>query len=429
MDDVVIIGGGAAGIAAAVKAVSHGLKATLIEARHHLGGRLFSFKDRYTGLELNNGEHLILAGYEKTLDLLKQIGEVDAVEIQPEIEIPFYLPDRTPVLFKSSTYFPIKGFPGALLSFSLLNFNQRLKLINRLRSLTAKVPKNCSTVGEWLKGAGKEEIDLLWKPLTLAAMNCDIDEADLGILRNALIEGFMKGGGLGFFKKTFREIFHNSAGFYLQSKKVKVITGGRINAVECSSNKIDAVYTANGGKFRGDYYIFTIPPEQLLKIPSFPISGSLNAFLQRLEYSAIVNVYLGFHKQILPDDFGCLPGSYPQWFFRVRYLNADPNLTIYNLVISSADLRLSESGIIVKCLLDLKKTGADFDEKDVVYSRVIAHPRATVKLTPDTEKLRRAIIIDCANLSLAGDWTNTGLPASIEGAVRSGYDAVDVILN
>lgn len=429
MGAVAVIGGGAGGIAAALCAAQNGREVILIEAGRRLGGRLTTGIDRRTGYRFDNGEHLILAGYKDTLKLLKALGAEDAVELQPRLKIPFYHPEKGVCEFKAPAIPLTFSFPAAISKFKLLSFRDRLALMRRLTRLVKGDAPESFSAARWLQGASAEELDYFWQPFIVSVMNCLPAEADIGLVRTALTEGFISGGGLGFFTEPLSEIFHRRARAKLQEAGVEVRLNHPVTEVSFSGSRARSLKGRFKGEIAADGFIIAVPPRALSRMT---LNGRQPSDIGIIEadfrYSTICSVFIVFEERIFPGDFGCLTGTLPQWFFRLKGGRKPAEGEAYNLVISAADkFLLQEENILDRCLSDLRKLGADLDHNQTLCQRVMVNRRATVILNPETAKRRPGIKTGWDNVFLAGDWVDTGLPATIESAVRSGFRAGEMV--
>ena len=422
MKRVVVVGGGAAGIAAAMKAAQKGHKVTLLEAKSKLGGRLGSYSDQRSGFSFDLGVHLITAGYSNTLKLLEMINASEAVEIQEGIRIPFYHPQQGKIVYKAHRIVPPFYFFNGILNFKLLSLSERLRLLKRLIILAKKEHIPAVTAGEWLKDAGKAEYEYFWKPLIVSAMNCLPEEADLNTLRTVLTKGFMQRGGLGFFKRLESEVFDTKVKTALERAGVEIRLKFPVNEVLREGVRIVSVVGKTGEEVKGEAFILALPPDSLIRI--LPDSAELKQQIRKFRYSTIINTHLVFAQPVFDEDFGCLLESLPQWFFRIRHDGDSAEGFSYSLVISAADrLALADCDILAKCLEDLGKCGGYIKGNKLLYSKIVKMRRATIIVNPDTAGNRPKANTEFENLYLAGDWINTVLPATIESAVLSGFKA------
>lgn len=424
MPSITVIGGGAAGIAASLKAARRGWKVTLCEAKSCLGGKLGSFGDTESGAVFDYGEHLLTGGYRDTLELLRMIGAESSVTFQKKLDIPYYHPARGRFRLKTGNLPRPLNFISAVLNFRLLSFGQRLKLIARLNMLLSSEDDTLS-MEELLKNADSDERDYFWTPFILSTLNCLPEEADAGLLKTVVREGFLVDQGLGFFRENHRKVFHDRALDALQDSGVEVRLKCRIKNVKCEGGRIVSAVSGNENYVTGNY-IFALQPDVLTKILQDSSVDTVKFGLDiPAEYSGICNVHFVTGKQLFPDSFGCLSDSLPQWFFSRKMIVKGRGMYHYNLVISAAEEFISdEDDVWGRCAADLKKLGIDLSEDKILYLKIILDKRATVKFNASFAAGRPGPKTGFENCYIAGDWTNTGLPTTIESAVRSGFAAV-----
>jgi len=424
MPSITVVGGGAAGIAAAMKAGVCGWKVTLCEAQSTLGGRLGSFKDTKSGAVFDYGEHLLTGGYRDTLELLRMIGAENSVSFQKKLDIPYYHPARGRFKLKTGNLPRPLNFISAILNFRLLSLKQRFKLIARIIGLLSSADDTLS-IEELLKNADTEEREYFWTPFILSTLNCLPGEADAGLLKTVIREGFLAGGGMGFFWENPRTVFHDRALEKLRETGVDVKLKCKINAVKCEGDRILSA-GAGDDNLVSDKYIFALQPDVLANLlKNNGIEAGKFGLGSTTEYAGICNVHFVVRNELFPDSFGCLVDSLPQWFFSRKINMYGRQMYHYNLVISAAEELISEEeNIWERCLADLKKLGVDLSEEGVEFSRIIRDKKATVKLDASFPRGRAGPKTGLENCYIAGDWTNTGLPATIESAVRSGFAAV-----
>ena len=428
MKRVIVAGGGAAGISAALSASHKGFDVTLVESLNRLGGRLGSFQDKKSGQKFDYGEHLILGGYTETLKLLKMMNCEDDVSIQPQLNIPFYHPQKDVHRFSLPDISPPFNFLTGIMKNRMLSFKERLKLIGQLRRLTAENFTHRITASEWLRDTPQNLLDSFWKPVIISVMNCLPEEADMQIVKTAFEKGFLQKGGLGFFMKPQSEIFDENARKSLESAGVSVRLGSQITKLIFRDNEVVSLELDGGENIDADYFILALPPKKVHEIIGDEGILSLENIIY--EYTDICNLHLVFEREIFGDDFGCLLKALPQWFFKRRWKAGDSKGIGYSLTISAADkLILPDIDIVETCLTDLRSCGAELDGNRLLYSKVVMSKEATIILTPEASGNRPGPSTNLKNLFIAGDWTDTGLPATIESAVMSGFKAAEMLEN
>jgi len=426
MKSVLVIGGGAAGIAAALKAADSGHKVVLAESLPRLGGRLGSFTDPDTGYTFDYGEHLLLKSYKNTLELLERLNCRKQVSFQRKFDIPFHHPEMGSFRFKTSFLEVPLSLVTALLGHKFLLFKDRMKLVKRLKKLIETPNLLPLTAGEFLADTSTEEMEFFWKPLILATMNCLPDDADIRLVRTIFREGFLQKGGLGFFEIPLSEIFDRRAASMMAETGIDIKLKTTIIKIMVDTDKI-TTFTSQGEEINSDCVIFTVPPDKMMRIiDNDPAKIGLNKIAAKFSYSDICNLHLLFERKIFETRLGCLLGTLPQWFFRNRYITE--NGVGYSLTISASDRFLNyDEDIQAICLNDLSELGADVEGNKVLFSKMVLSKKATIVLDPETNDWRIGTDTRYDNVLFAGDWTDTGLPATIESAVRSGFLAAERI--
>jgi squalene-associated FAD-dependent desaturase len=423
---VIVVGGGAAGLAAAVRLAGRDIPVILLEQRPRAGGRTYSFRDTVSGENIDNGQHLLLAGYRHTLAFLTTIGARALLDVQSRPALVFHHPDRgihrlelpdLPAPFHLIT---------ALLRFGLFGPADRLRLLRAgttLRSPAARFAGR--TVGEWLTSAGQsaETRRSFWDPLTIAVMNELPERAAAVPFLRALQTAFLgsaDGAALAVPAVGLSELLVDPAVGYLAAHGARVQYGADVVRVLLSGGRVAGVQVRDGGTVEGSAVILAVPwhAAGALLEESVPLSGGWNT----IAASPIVSVHLWFPEDFMPEASVGLIGRRVHWVFNRRKIcrEAFPGGHL-SVVISAAGelVDWTNEALIAQAVADIRS----------VYSRcpvqatrgvVIREKRATPSLTPAVEAMRPGSVTAVANLFLAGDWTDTGLPATIEGAVLSG---------
>ena len=427
MKNILVAGGGAAGISAALSAADKGYKVTLVESLNRLGGRLGSFHDKKAGQTFDFGEHLILGGYTHTRELLKRMNSPDSVYIQPRLSIPFYRPGEKVHRFTLLNVPSPFDFLHGVAYNKLFTIKERIQLARQLRRLLSAKDLSGITSSAWLKDSPLKLIELFWNPVIISVMNCTAEEADMNLVLTAFKKGFLQKGGLGFFTQSQSQIFNDNAKNALESSGITILLNAKIVELNHRDGSVSSITITGGDKIEAAGFIFTMPPDYLSKIEGCG-EDTLGFDGNSFEYSDICNVHLVFEREIFTDDFGCLLKVLPQWFFRRRWNYGNSPGIGYSLTISAADKLIPPgSNIIETCLDDLRKCGADFENNRLIYSKTVLSKKATVKISPEFTQNRPSHQTNLKNLFIAGDWTDTGLPATIESAVLSGFEAVDIL--
>jgi squalene-associated FAD-dependent desaturase len=439
-DDILIIGGGFAGLAAGVALAEAGRKVHLLEQKPHLGGRARSFCDPTTGSVVDNGQHLFMGCYHSTIRFLATIGTLDRVQFQPRLAVPFL--DRGGRLTRldcpdwPSPWHLLLGVLGSR-SFS---WKEKLEVLRLGNVLRAAKPDTDATPGEsvaaWLTRRGQSPMLRrdFWDLLCIAAMNEDprIASARLfeRVLRLALFTS-PADSRLGMARVGLGECYTAAAAAYIQAHGGRVETEHNVKQLLVAEGVCRGVELGNGQTLEAAMVVSAVPwlqiasllPGDLLRAEPF-FAGGL-----ALHPAPIISLNLWFDAPLTELEFAGLRGTTIQWLFnKGRILGTKDHY--YSLVLSGAHEQVSRSKeeLLAIALADLGVLLPAARQAKLLHSLVIKERFATFSPRPETEPMRPPARTPVRGFFLAGDWTATGLPATIEGAVQSGYTAAREIL-
>lgn len=429
--DCIVIGGGFAGIAAATELARHGKSVFLLEARPYLGGRARSFADKETGEVIDNGQHLLMGCYTHTLALLQTLGTRELLSAQPRMRVDFVDADGSRHPFDTSRLPGKAGTALGLVLLSGLSVAEKLQAV-RFALLVERnlVQPGTATVEEFLHRyrQSPRAIERFWEPIVLATLNAHPREASAFLLAEVLRRAFFAdarssqllfpAAGLSELLAPFPQWLqaHGGAIYHLTAEAL-LTEGNRVVGI-----------TTETGELYADTIISCVPARALSRLLA---EAPLPIEVPEMQYSPIVSVYLWFDKAFLQERFFALLGTTIQWIFNRRLLCTAPD-TIRSrypghiaLTISAADAIVNESAetIVQKCMAELHRAFPASREATLLSSQVIKEKMATIRATPDINSKRPDATTSLDNLFLAGDWTNTSLPATIEGACQSGVMA------
>jgi zeta-carotene desaturase len=441
LSEVLIIGGGFAGLAAGVALAEAGRSVRLLEQKPHLGGRARSFLDPATGSVVDNGQHIFMGCYHATVRFLSTIGTLNWVRFQKHLTVPFLERNgRLTVLQCPALPSPWHVLLGVLRSGSFA-FKEKLEVLRLGGSLQwAKATDPGSerlSVREWLTRLGQSERlqRNFWDLLCIAALNEDPSVASAAlferVVRLALFTS-PQDSRIGIPRVGLSDVYVNAATAYIRAR------GGRI---ECSRSV--ASLLVSEGRCRG-VRLSTgeeIEAESVLSaVPSFQLAGLLPGEMLRrepffapvvsLRPAPIISINLWFDRAITELDFIGLRGTTVQWLFnRGAILGSGENYV--SLVLSGAHQHVgrSKEELLAIALLELGELFPAAQKAKLRHSLIIKERFATFSPTWEAQQLRPTTRTPVRGLYLAGDWTATGLPATIESAVQSGCTAAGAILD
>ncbi|HSA58302.1 MAG TPA: hydroxysqualene dehydroxylase HpnE [bacterium] len=435
--EVLIIGGGFAGLAAGVELANGGHHVTLIERRGHLGGRAYSFKDPASGAVLDNGQHILMGCYRDTLRFLETIGTRGNVDFQRSLAVDFAAPGIAPSRFRS---LPLPS-PLHLLSgfwlFRRFSLRDKLAVLKMRRGMANGTEGlDGKSVTRWLKDLGQTDalIERFWDPLTLAALNDrpEVSSAALfhAVLKDALFSG-RAGSRIGVPKVGLSELYTEAARDFIERKGGHFLLKSPVAKLHFRGREFSEVELEGGRRVSAEALLVTVPFTALRRIlpESLLYEDRFFAPLSKLTASPIVAVNLWYDRPIIARPFVGLWGTRVHWIFRKK--DAFGGQPYLSLVISGArdELQIPGPALIEAAVAELQSVFPQARDARLLRATVSKEPEATMAPAVGVEKHRLPQKTPYKNLYLAGDWTATGLPATIESAVRSAKKAVELIVD
>jgi len=412
----VVVGGGLAGLSAAFDLVDAGHEVTLLEARPTLGGAVQTLPHREGDPEPppDNGQHVALGCFTEYLRFLTRIGSAGDVR---------RLKLSLSVIAENGSVGAIGPGPLALLRYPHLSLSERVAVARGARRLSKLSPEEHDdvTFGELLRRLGHSQaaIDRFWDVFIRPALNLRSDEASaaLGIftVQTALL-GEREASDLVLPAVPLGVMHGEAAGNALRDSGATVRRGTRV-----ASLAQGAAVLADGERVEGDVFVVAVPPAESARLLGEPEPP--------LDESPIVSVHLLFDRVILGPPLAALLGSPAHWVFdRGRLTGHQPAGGQYLTVVSSGvpDLLALRGRELVDLMAS--EATARLGRAELLWSRVSREPAATFAGRPETAALRPGTQTSRPNISRAGAWTQTGWPATMEGAIRSGREAARVLL-
>jgi hydroxysqualene dehydroxylase len=462
----VVLGGGVAGVTAAVRLVERGgWRVTLVEARAQLGGRVQSLHDQTTDEVIDNGQHLLMGCYTSTLRLAETLGTMPILRRQPALQVWFAdctvlsdeaAPNPNPPLFaldasSLSGILPAQFAMGlGLMRLHGLTIREKYAIMRfAVRLLFNRIETNGKTTREFLHLEHQSErvIERLWEPIILATLNAPVSQASATLFATVLQLAFFAGGDAAqmILAETGLAEMLAPATAWLSARGSSVIHAKATCICLENSRAVGVGILDSSSKHHilaADTVVSALPAAQLLKIlPEHHTTSTTASTFGIVPSSAITSVYLWFDREFMEQDFIALLGTTVQWVFNRRKLCTAKHDVAQrfpchlSLTVSAAtkDLAVASSNeIVALCLRDLLAAFPASRTATLLHSRVIRERHATPLFTPDNEHLRPNTstpleVLGISSLFLAGDWTNTGLPATIESAARSGEMAAEAV--
>jgi squalene-associated FAD-dependent desaturase len=462
---VAVIGGGLAGIAAALDCASAGARVTLVEVRPRLGGAAYSFER--DGLQIDNGQHVFLRCCGAYRALLERLGSSSGVSVQPRLRIPVLSPgSETLVLSRGSLPAPWHLAP-AIARYRKLSLGQRLGAARAALALArldigdGQAPGE-PTLGEWLasRGQGADAVGALWDLIALPTLNLPAAEASLALGAFVFRTGLLSAAGagdIGFHVRTLSQTIGEPAGRALRRAGVEVrlgwraerlvplATGGlevhglgdvaRSGGERAESHGCRPEAPAETGEeivgaqerdvLSADVAIVAMPHARAATMLE-PLIPAVSRGLSRLGSSPIVNLHVVYDRKVCEEPFAAGVKTPVQYLFDRSAAGGAPRDCQYLAVSLSAaerEMRMSVDSLRAYYLPALRGLLPRAREANVESFLVTREHAATFRAAPGVAALRPGPETAVPGLLLAGAWTGTGWPATLEGAVRSGHAA------
>jgi squalene-associated FAD-dependent desaturase len=441
---VVVIGGGLAGITAAISLREAGAAVTLLESRPRLGGAASSYSRG--GMVIDNGQHVFLRCCSSYQELLARLGVTDQVSIQDRFDVTVMTGTGTGSarLRRSSLPSPLH-LAGALLGYPLLSLAERARVGRAALAFRLADPASPALdrqrLGEWLAARGQDERARrrLWDLFIISALNIGGDDASVGlaatVIKTALL-GRRDAADIGMAQVPLGRLHADATADLLARVGAEVRLGARASSIErlpsggfriwLSRGDEDAEGDAPGGapSMLADAVVLAVPPGQAARLAGSAGVAQAPGFDQ-LGYSPIVNVHVIYDRQVMQLPFVAAVDSPVQWVFdktRQSGLRAGQYLAVS---LSAADdfvdmPTAALRQLFLPALEQLFPAAAGAGITDFFVTR---ERRATFRQGPGSGALRPGAATSVPGLVLAGAWTDTGWPDTMEGAVRSGHNA------
>jgi squalene-associated FAD-dependent desaturase len=441
---IAVIGGGFAGFAAAVALQERRHEVVLLERRGVLGGRATSFRDTVTAEDVDNGTHLMLGAYRATLDLLRRVGASDLVAFQDNLRLEWV--DEKGVAALECP--PIRAPLHLLVGLLGLRVPLAVKLQAVRMSLAVRFGRRPDglTLAEYLRrsGQGASARRLLWDPLALAILNEPVERAAAVLFHRVYREAFLRDHqasrlvfprrGWGVLMERITRYFEGRGGVVRRGARAETILveDGRATGVRCAQRVKTREEVAAGRApapqvERADAVISAVPAHALRGLLSEEWQARTPfAALGRFGASPIVSVELWLDRLVVGRPMLGLRESQVEWVFDKGRLYGREGAPQHLAFIVSAAYRSAtktNAELVAAAEGALRRYFPAMAGATVRRALVLREPLATFASSPELEALRPGPDTPIAGLFVAGDWTDTGLPATIEGAVRSGRNA------
>ena len=429
---VAIVGGGLAGLAAGCALAGSGFRVTLFERRPYLGGRASSYQHPGTGEVVDNCQHVLLGCCTNLIQFYEQLSVENKIRWYDRLT--FLEPGgRASVIAQSKLPAPLHNAP-AFMRAACLDLSDKLAIGMAMAALAPAPPRDSrENFLTWLRrhSQTKQSIERFWKPILVSALNEELDRMSVPCAAQVIRESFLKSaaaGRMGVPTVPLTELY-SVAGDYISARGGEIRFRSSVESFVAESDNLKLL--VSGEEMSFDFTIFAVPFDVLSKIlPQSSAAEPLRQSLSRFETSPITGIHLWFDRQITDLDHAVLLDRTIQWMFhKSKLLGRNDGGSYVELVVSSSKtlIEKSRAEIVDLALAELREFFPGAREAKLVKSTVIKEVHATYSPQPGVDVYRPHAETVWPRVFLAGDWTATGWPATMEGAVRSGYMAAESV--
>ncbi len=440
MSRVVIVGGGLAGIAAAMRLARNGLKPILIESRKKLGGRATSFIDPRTNEVLDNCQHVVMGCCTNLLALYSELGVLDRIQWHGATywANPPHAHDRL-----QAGWFPAPThFTESFLKLRMLSVGDKVSIARAMWRLirmgrAGRLAWRGRTFLEFLIETRQTQraCELFWEPIVVSSCNLPCSRVDAPCAMQVMQEGFLShrfASAMGLSTVPLLSLY-DAAQSKIEAAGGSVRLGVSAQSLAFDGRRVTGVVT-DEGLVEGASFVIAVPCDRLDRLCSESMKKADRRLqhLAEIRHSPILGVHLVYASPVLNTPHLVLPGRPTQWLFNK---GTDSNgRQMIHAVISAADdwMEFSESEIARRVHEDVQWACPKAVGLPPHSVRSVKERRATFAAIPGCHDLRPSARADALggidNLVLAGDWCDTGWPATMEGAVRSGFTAAAVCI-
>lgn len=430
-EPVVIAGGGWAGLAAALELTAHAIPVKLYESAPQLGGRARNAP--FGGLTVDNGQHLLIGAYHETLRLLAMIGAVESDVLQRS-RLRLMVVEGEEALVMQAPPLPAPlHLAWAQLTAEGLSATERLKALRMSLRLTLSgfSLREDISVAALLQRHGQDETITrrFWEPLCLATLNTPIERASAQLFLRVLKDSFTRrrhDADLLIPREPLGDIFPQRAADYIQGYGHAVETGRRVEALHIESGRLKGVSVCAAQQPCRDLIIATAPHAAARLLQGHNELAPLQQRIKELGSQPITTLYLQYPPEHrLEEPMVGMSGTVAQWLFDRRVCD-QPGLIAVVVSAEGKHDKWDNGTLTTHLISELRRQFPHWPEP--LQSRVIREKRATFECTVGVESRRPGNTTPVAGLWLAGDYTDTGYPATLEGAVRSGVECAHRIV-
>jgi squalene-associated FAD-dependent desaturase len=433
MDRVAVVGGGLAGLAAAVGLAQHGGRVTVFESRGRAGGRASSFSDSASGQLVDTCQHVSMGCCTNLAHFCSRIGIAHFIRPQPVLY--FLTPDRRLSRFAADPLPVPFHLARSFVRAHHLTYSEKLRIGRALLSLRALPADSDGPFAAWLERQGQTPncIERFWGLVLMSCLNEEVERVGTRYARKVFVDGFLRhrrGFEVQLPTVPLGRLYGDELQRWFAEHDVRLALNKGVGGLRVEGDRITALAMRDGTTVEADWYVLAVPFDRLLDLLPEDWVSRHGCFsnLKRLETSPITSIHVWFDRAVTELPHAVLVGCQGQWVFNRG--EVAPGEYYLQVVVSAARAfrGMSHDEVQQRIIAELRGVFPAAGSAQLLRARVVTEHAATFSAVPGVDRWRPEQATPISNLFLAGDWTSTGWPATMEGAVRSGYLAAEALL-
>jgi squalene-associated FAD-dependent desaturase len=438
---VIVIGGGLAGLSSGVALAEAGFRVKLLEQRPFLGGRASSYS-LPDGEQIDNCQHVTLGCCTNLDDFYRRVGALGKIARYERLVFVDCVGHRAAM--EASALPPPLHLAASMAFYPSMTWAEKRGIAEAMLSITRRGGHNDDgdAVGrsmlDWLRAHGQSEgaISRFWSVVLVSALNEELARTEARYGLDVFWKAFLStrsGYIVGIPRVPLSELYEGCR-TAIEQRGGEVVCRAAVRELTQDDGRITRVSLDGERRHCADFYVLAVPHEAVLKLLPERITEAEPQLRQirKLEVSPITSVHFWFDRDVMGEPFVTLLDRTTQWIFNKSRLGGGPGSGRYLQSVISASYGLVErprQEIINVCLGELQQVLPEAAAARLIKATVVKETAATFSPRPGADRWRPMQRTSLPNLFLAGDWTATGWPATMEGAVRSGYLAAEAILS
>ncbi len=429
---VAIVGAGLAGLAATAALAERGFEVILFESRGRLGGRASSFHDASSGQLVDTCQHVSMGCCTNLAHFCRTVGIADFLRPQPALH--FMTPDGKVSRFSADRLPAPLHLARSFARLHYLSFSDKGRIAWGLACLRGSAPEDDPPFVAWLlaHGQSRRTIERFWGLVLVSALNEVPERVGLRYARKVFVDGFLRhrrGFEVELPAVPLGRLYGEELLGWLRRHHVSLSLGAGVRKLLVEGDEVSGLELRDGERVRADWYVCAVPFDRLLGLlPEDVAARPYFDKVRNLETSPITSVHVWYDRPVLRLPHVVLVDCVGQWVFN-RGEVAPGEFYVQVVVSAARQLRgLGSAAVQAQVVDELGRLFPAAGVASVRRARVVTEHAATFSAVPGVDRWRPPQESPLRNLFVAGDWTATGWPATMEGAVRSGYLSAEALL-